>query len=136
MLLLLALALATCANPVPFPTIETTPHTSPYLEPSLVTPALAHELSIAASTTPILLTCPTADCRSNCLAWSLQGAGYHNCFWAGDFISFQLLDPSRLLGTHVDIAPNDCTGWLAIPQQGVCYNIRGAVFHQYGTFDI
>ncbi|RDX46724.1 hypothetical protein OH76DRAFT_813736 [Lentinus brumalis] len=133
-LIALALSLAVAAIPAPSEHL----HGSVYLQPaeSSSFTKLIGETPVADATTPQLLTCQTANCGS-CTSWLVNNLGMSNCFWAGSFTSVQLVDPSRFFAPGViDIAPENCINWLAIPQQGICYNIVGATFHQFGSFNI
>ncbi|TFK86332.1 hypothetical protein K466DRAFT_587322 [Polyporus arcularius HHB13444] len=133
-LIALTLSLAVAAIPTP----SEHPGGSVHLEPaesSSLTPLIG-DAPVADATAPQLLTCQAANCAS-CTSWLANDLGMSNCFWAGAFTSVQLVDPSRFFAPGVvDIAPDNCINWLAIPQQGICYNIVGATFHQFGTFHV
>ncbi|KAI0333329.1 hypothetical protein GY45DRAFT_328902 [Cubamyces sp. BRFM 1775] len=146
------LAFAVRANPLPdaeahtpFPVIATlditsTPASPGHTLPGSTTPAsestdgsLVARQSIYPAT---LLTCASANC-ANCLAWDLENRGDANCFFAGQFVSVGISQPSNVgLPFSVDISPGNCVNWIAIPAVNTCYNINGAVFEQFGVDDI
>ncbi|KAI0333334.1 hypothetical protein GY45DRAFT_1319964 [Cubamyces sp. BRFM 1775] len=90
-------------------------------------------LVVRQSTYPAnLFTCTQANCVG-CTSWDLQGRNEGNCYFAGQFISVIIEQPSNAgLPYSVDIAPGNCTNWLSIPTVNTCYNINGAVFEQFG----
>ncbi|KAI0684497.1 hypothetical protein C8T65DRAFT_682094 [Cerioporus squamosus] len=132
--IVLALSLAAAAMPAPLETSGS----SVYLEPG-ESGSLASFVPVAdaSPSDPVIVTCQAANCSSGCLRWLATGLGMSNCYWAGAFTSVELIDPNRFFAPGVvDIAPDNCVNWVAIPQQGICYNIIGTTFHQFGTFDI
>ncbi|KAI0706264.1 hypothetical protein C8T65DRAFT_231482 [Cerioporus squamosus] len=132
--IVLALSLAAAAVPAP---VEDS-RGSVYLEhaESSLLASVVGGAPVADATNPQILTCQAANCAS-CTSWLATNLGTSNCYWAGPFISVELLDPIGWFNPGVvDIAPDNCTNWLAIPQQGICYNIIGATFHQFGTFNV
>ncbi|KAJ8501823.1 hypothetical protein ONZ51_g402 [Trametes cubensis] len=79
-----------------------------------------------------LFTCMEANCVG-CTSWDLEGRNEGSCYFAGQFISVIIQQPSNAgLPYSVDIAPGNCTNWLSIPTVNTCYNINGAVFEQFG----
>ncbi|RPD74279.1 hypothetical protein L226DRAFT_87551 [Lentinus tigrinus ALCF2SS1-7] len=125
-----ALALTALANPLP----PTPPGTSPASLQAV--PGVTVKNPSPDATTPLLTLCDGANCGTSCITISLSGVGYGNCYWEPQFTSFQLTDPSYVFPPGaVQVAPNNCTNWLSIPQQGICYNIISSVlpWHQFGT---
>ncbi|KAH9888422.1 hypothetical protein C8Q73DRAFT_668317 [Cubamyces lactineus] len=78
-----------------------------------------------------LFTCTQTNCVG-CTSWDLEGRNEGSCYFAGQFISVTIQQPSNAgLPYSVDIAPGNCTDWLSIPTVNTCYNINGAVFEQF-----
>ncbi|KAI0756112.1 hypothetical protein C8Q80DRAFT_1115735 [Daedaleopsis nitida] len=137
--LLVLSALTSHANPVPqpAPAANVSAHLEPAASSALAGPHFesVHSINPASSlTNPILYLCSAANCGGGCTGILLTNAGYTNCYLSTPFVSVELVDPSGffLPGT-VDVAPANCVDWLSIPQQGLCYNINGPVFTQWGT---
>ncbi|RPD74280.1 hypothetical protein L226DRAFT_87559 [Lentinus tigrinus ALCF2SS1-7] len=128
-----ALALTALANPLPL----APPGTSPASLQAV--PGVTVQNLVPEATIPLLYLCDATNCGASCTAIALSDVGYGNCFWGPEFISVELVDPSYVFpGNAVDVAPNNCTNWLALPQQGVCYNIISSVlpWHQFGTYRV
>ena len=133
-LLLLAFSLYASGNPTPISArdAETRLEAAGVFAPPSTT--VHHASSLATVTNPLLYTCAASNC-ADCTAFSLLNIGQSNCFWAGPFVSVALIDPSLFYAPNViDIAPENCVDWVSIPQQGLCYNIVGETFDQYGSF--
>ncbi|KAI9061452.1 hypothetical protein FKP32DRAFT_1526452, partial [Trametes sanguinea] len=78
-----------------------------------------------------LLTCTSTNCAAGCTSWTLADRGDGNCFFAGQFVSVAIEQPSNQgLPFSVDIAPANCENWLAIPAVNTCFNINGGPFEQ------
>ncbi|KAH9923169.1 uncharacterized protein BXZ73DRAFT_12384, partial [Epithele typhae] len=84
----------------------------------------------AAAANPVLLLCSTSNCAS-CTSFATTNLGFGNCFFAGNFVSVGISNPNNVFHVDIDIAPANCTNWVEIPQDNVCFNINGGPFTQY-----
>ncbi|RPD59884.1 hypothetical protein L227DRAFT_575888 [Lentinus tigrinus ALCF2SS1-6] len=47
-----------------------------------------------------------------------MSSSLNGCYWAGDFVSVELIDPSNQdPPNYIHVAPDNCTDWLAIPSK-------------------
>ncbi|KAI0714576.1 hypothetical protein C8Q76DRAFT_429772 [Earliella scabrosa] len=133
-LLISILALTARVNsiPAPLPTNNTV-----HLEPAAIAAArLTALVPASAAANPTLLTCSSPGCTGGCSQLSLLNA-VGKCFSTVPFTSMFLSDPSFVLPLGVvEVAPGNYANWVALPHQGVCYNLIGGQFRQYGVRNI